>query len=96
MRLRYSRPVTSLDTAETACYSPGIRNIEAYFETDFVPAFAISWALPTQEAWDLPPGPLGPVLQYSVELNMRMSPAKKSVREPIVSANLMSVCRRSS
>jgi hypothetical protein len=49
MRPRYSRPVTSLDTAETACYSSG-RNIEAYFETDFVPAFAISWAmaLPTQ------------------------------------------------
>jgi hypothetical protein len=39
MRLRYSRPVTSLDTAETACYSTGIRNIEAYFETDFVHAF---------------------------------------------------------
>jgi hypothetical protein len=50
MRPRYSRPVPSLDTAETACYSTGIRNIEAYFETDFVPALAISWAM----AWPTP------------------------------------------
>jgi hypothetical protein len=45
MRLRYSRPVTSLDTAETARYSTGNRSIDF---TDFVPAFAIIWALPTQ------------------------------------------------